>query len=98
MKQLVRSALHAIGFDIVRSRQPSNSVSRPSPDSVSRPSSESVRLPPDLSTQDRAILERVAGFTMTSIERQMALVQAVRYLVRQGVEGCFVECGVWRGG
>ena len=74
--------MHAIGFDIVRYRPPSDPGS----------------LPPDLAAEDRAILERLAGFTMTSVERQAALVQAVRYLVRQGIAGCFVECGVWRGG
>ena len=35
---------------------------------------------------------------MTSVERQLALIQAVRYLVRRGIPGSFVECGVWRGG
>jgi O-methyltransferase len=35
---------------------------------------------------------------MTSVERQTTLVNAVRHLVSTGVEGSFVECGVWRGG
>jgi hypothetical protein len=52
----------------------------------------------DVSVNDRAILDRVAPYTMTSVERQLALVQATRYLVRRGIQGCFVECGVWRGG
>jgi len=82
MKRLVRRAMHAIGFDIVRYRSQSGSMS----------------LPVDLSTQDRAVLEQIIGYTMTSVERQMALVQAVRYLVRRGIDGCIVECGVWRGG
>jgi hypothetical protein len=51
-----------------------------------------------LSAEDRAVLQGVAGYTMTSLERQIALIQAVRHLARQGVDGCFVECGVWRGG
>jgi O-methyltransferase len=55
-------------------------------------------LPLDLSADDRAVIERIAGFTMTSIDRQIALVQAVRHIVRSGIPGCFVECGVWRGG
>ncbi len=29
---------------------------------------------------------------------QIALIQSVRYLTRQNIRGCFVECGVWRGG
>lgn len=54
--------------------------------------------PPDLGDDDRAVLERIAGFTMTSIERQVSLIQACRHVVRCGLSGCFVECGVWRGG
>lgn len=82
MKRLVRPAIRALGFDIVRYRPPSGAAS----------------LPPDVSADDRAILERIVGYTMTGIERQLALIQAVRYLVRGGIAGCFVECGVWRGG
>lgn len=47
---------------------------------------------------DLSIMKRIDSYTMTSIERQIALIDAVRYLVRRGVQGCFVECGVWRGG
>lgn len=63
-----------------------------------RPSADADNLPPDLSAEDRHIVRQIAGYTGTSIERQIALIQAVRYLARQGIEGCFVECGVWRGG
>jgi len=35
---------------------------------------------------------------MTSLERRFHLVQAVRYVVRRGIPGAIVECGVWRGG
>jgi O-methyltransferase len=52
----------------------------------------------DVSANDREILARVANYTMTSVERQLALIQAVRYLVLRPIPGCFVECGVWRGG
>lgn len=55
-------------------------------------------LPSDISTDDAEILKRIAGFTMTGIDRQIALIHAVRHVVRSGVSGCFVECGVWRGG
>ncbi len=82
MKRLLRGAVRACGFDIVRYR----------------PRAGAVRLPPDLSAHDRAIVERIAPFTMTSVERQMALIHAVRHLVRHKIDGCLVECGVWRGG
>jgi hypothetical protein len=55
-------------------------------------------LPADFAEQDRAILRQIAGYTMTSVERQAAMVSAVRFLVRRKIPGCIVECGVWRGG
>jgi hypothetical protein len=50
---------------------------------------------------DRAtidLFEEVEPFTLTSHERVNALRAAVTYLVEGGIEGAFVECGVWRGG
>lgn len=55
-------------------------------------------LPADLSDDEGYILARVSEYTMTSVERQVALVQAVRHIVRSGIPGCMVECGVWKGG
>jgi O-methyltransferase len=46
----------------------------------------------------RAIAERTARYTMTGPSRVVALVDAVRYCVRRGIEGDLAECGVWRGG
>ena len=37
-------------------------------------------------------------YTMTSIERMFALFNAVHYVVKNKIEGDFVECGVWKGG
>lgn len=52
----------------------------------------------DLSPDHRALYERVAPFTQTSLERVVALADAVEYVVRREIPGDFVECGVWRGG
>jgi hypothetical protein len=79
---LVRGAFRAVGYDIVRYQ----------------PGSRAVAFPSDISTDDRSILERIEPYTMTGVERQLALIQAVRHLVRRGIPGSFVECGVWRGG
>ena len=49
---------------------------------------------PDLA----ALYKRVRRHTLTSPERIAALVDAVRYLVANDVEGDVVECGVWKGG
>jgi O-methyltransferase len=53
---------------------------------------------PDLSERQRRVIARVRHFTMTSPERIAALVTAIEYVVGNGVPGCLVECGVWRGG
>jgi len=49
-------------------------------------------------TDVQAIFAAVRSYTMTSIDRIDALVNAVRYVVGHGVPGDIVECGVWRGG
>ena len=54
--------------------------------------------PLDFSNEDVALCRSVRRFTMTSPERIIALRDAVRYVVNRGIEGDFVECGVWRGG
>jgi O-methyltransferase len=53
---------------------------------------------PDVSPQTSAVIELVQPFTMTSPERIAALCHAVEYVGRCGIQGAFVECGVWRGG
>lgn len=37
-------------------------------------------------------------YTMTSLERMYALYTAVNHALDHGIDGDFVECGVWRGG
>jgi O-methyltransferase len=44
------------------------------------------------------LCERVRPFTLTSEERIAALANATEYVVRRGIRGDFVECGVWHGG
>lgn len=38
------------------------------------------------------------SFTLTPVERLIAIDESVEYLERQHIEGDIVECGVWRGG
>jgi O-methyltransferase len=45
-----------------------------------------------------ALISRVRPRTMTSPEKLYPLILAVRHVVAAGIEGDFVECGVWRGG
>lgn len=55
-------------------------------------------LPPDLSQADTDILLKVRPFTMTSPDRVVALIDAIRHLSVNKIPGAIVECGVWRGG
>ena len=35
---------------------------------------------------------------MVSIERLWAVIQSTKYIIKNNIDGDFVECGVWRGG
>ena len=53
----------------------------------------------DLLTEDeRSVIERCRPYSLASAERLVATMDSVEHLVRSGVPGSFVECGVWRGG
>ena len=52
----------------------------------------------DLTDSEKEILEKVEPYTMTSPERLISLIRAVDYIIENGIEGDFVECGVWKGG
>jgi hypothetical protein len=65
---------------------------------VSRANSSLERLPIEATSSDRATVDFIRPFTMTSAERVWSLLEAVRYVSEQKLEGDFAECGVWRGG
>lgn len=52
----------------------------------------------DFSELDHSIIKQVAPYTMTSHPRIFSMVETVRHVQRNNLEGAFVECGVWRGG
>jgi O-methyltransferase len=52
----------------------------------------------DFESEHRSIIEKVEPFTMTSRERIFGLIEAVKYVVKNNIEGDIVECGVWKGG
>lgn len=53
---------------------------------------------PEASAAEWSLIEDAAPYTMTSVERRWALIQAVKYVVARGIPGSIVEAGVWRGG
>lgn len=82
MKTLVKRFLRRFGYDIVRHRK----------------TPKAPRFPRDLTEEEIEICEVVKPFTITSVERIVALIRAIRYLSDNDIEGEIVECGVWRGG
>jgi hypothetical protein len=55
-------------------------------------------LPKDFESHHVNIFKKVQPFTMTSPERIYALIEAVKYITSNHIEGAIVECGVWKGG
>lgn len=51
-----------------------------------------------LTDEERKMIERAQPHSITSAERLMANIDAVRYIIERNVPGALVECGVWRGG
>lgn len=82
MKEFIRSLVRRTGFDVVRYR----------------PVDGGLKFPSDVPDADRRIVVRSAPFSMTSMERMLATIHSVRHVVRSGIAGSIVECGVWKGG
>lgn len=82
MKQLVTNLARRVRYDLVRY------INR-------HPEMDRV---PDLSPAEQKILLSARPFTMTSVERMAALLNAVNYISEQQIPGNIAECGVWRGG
>jgi hypothetical protein len=55
-------------------------------------------IPPEYDDDLRATIKRVRRNTLSSAARVAALCDSVEYVVRNEIEGDFVECGVWKGG
>ncbi|WP_327117984.1 TylF/MycF family methyltransferase [Streptomyces sp. NBC_01341] len=56
------------------------------------------QFPADYDDEAKDIIRAVKPYTMTSPERLNAFVLATRHVVKHGIPGDIVECGVWRGG
>jgi O-methyltransferase len=57
-----------------------------------------IRRPPAFAADEIDIIARVRPYTMTHDLQICGLIDAVRYLEANHLEGDVVECGVWRGG
>ena len=54
--------------------------------------------PVDFDDETIKIIESTQSFTLTSLERNFALIEAVKYVIQHNIPGDIVECGVWKGG
>jgi len=55
--------------------------------------------PSDALTEgERRIVDEARPHTMTSVQRIVAVIDAVAYVLRREIPGALVECGVWKGG
>lgn len=61
-------------------------------------SGRTIPFPSDFTLEDRNLYQYVYPFTQTSPERVQTLSYAVKYIVKNQIEGAIVECGVWKGG
>jgi len=52
----------------------------------------------DFHEKEKKIIEFVKPFTGTGSDRILALIDSVRYITKNDVQGAIVECGVWKGG
>ncbi len=57
-----------------------------------------INYPVDFQAEDIQIYEKIKPYTMTGPLRVNALINAVRYITKNNIEGALVECGVWKGG
>ncbi len=55
-------------------------------------------IPYDIEEEFNEIFHFCRPFTMTSVEQMYAMYNAIKYVIKNNIEGDVVECGVWKGG
>lgn len=70
----------------------------PEAETRSKSTSKSDEFPVDYDAEVTEIIRAVRPYTMTGNEKLRGLIQAIRYIAHNKIEGDIVECGVWRGG
>lgn len=82
IKKSIKSLINKFGFDLIKIRY----------------SPKVKNIPVDFEPPVIDIIHKVKPFTMTSPERISSLYHAVRYILKENIQGDIVECGVWKGG
>ena len=96
LAKFIKRAAQRLGYDITR-----RSLAGPEKpaDGQGRPL-EANRWPVEFSDYEKELASKIlrSGMTMVSMERLSATLLAIKYVCEAGVDGDFVECGVWKGG
>ena len=83
IRRLAKAGLAAVGYKISR---------------TGIPNPRRLTFSPTWTRGIQEIADKVRPFTMTSADRVAALCLAIEYILRRGIPGDVVECGVWKGG
>ena len=83
MKKLIKKIIKLFGYEII------------SNDNWLRKNENYIA---EISKNESTILNNIKDYTMTSIPSQWSLIQSINHVIRNNVEGSFVECGIFRGG
>lgn len=107
-KRMILRTINAAGYEVKRRSPPPPlpAVREASPPAETQPidyqelMAQQARIFQyrDMDDEFHPILELVKPYTMTSVERLFDLYKSTEYVVKAGVPGDIVECGVWRGG
>lgn len=57
-----------------------------------------ANIPVEANNFERSLIQECGKFSMTGNIRMWALIQSMKYVVANKLNGSFVECGVWKGG
>jgi O-methyltransferase len=86
---VVQKAAHGLGYHVRRLNRSEIHITR---------TDKSEEFPDDFMPEDIEVIRSVKPYTLTGVETIYALIEAVRYVVRNNIPGDIVECGVWKGG
>lgn len=89
IRNLIKSSIKNLGFDIVSYSPASETINNHVP---------SEEFPSDFNPEEIDVIRQSSPYTMTSPERMYTLIQAVKYISKNNIQGDIVECGVWKGG
>jgi len=83
MERVIQGTLGLLGYQLRRKHKAGDPV----------PTRTIRRKIPEISDTECGWIERCRPYTMTTVERQWALLQAIRHIEARGIAGDIVECG-----